>query len=55
MIAPYHLDDLPIGAITVLSDEFQMPYNLPKTIDSEICEQWQAVRNAYSAPEFPPG
>lgn len=49
----HRLDDLHIGAITVLSDEFPMPYNLPKTIDSEVREQWQAVRSADSATEFP--
>lgn len=49
----HRLDDLHIGAITVLSDEFPMPYNLPKTIDAEVREQWQAVRRADSATEFP--
>lgn len=42
----HRLDDLHIGAISVLSDEFEMPYNLPKNIDSEVRELWQAVRNA---------
>jgi transcriptional regulator with XRE-family HTH domain len=49
----HRLDDLSIGAITVLSDEFQVPYNLPKTIDSELREQWQATRTADMPPEIP--